>query len=444
MDERTRPLSPRAASQNDPQGSVGPWTIVQPLARGGFGAVFEVRHATTHQRAALKLLHAHLVTSAEMLARFDREIQVVRRLQHPNIVQLIEAGFSEHRPYFVMELVAGEELSKRIARDKHLAPSVALAILEQVGDALAEAHQLGIVHRDIKASNILVCEPDPGEEVGRAVLLDFGIAKVSDALAPELTATNQSLGTPSCMAPEQIQGLRPDARTDVYALGGLLFHMLTGRMPFDDPSATMSQYLHLHARRPHASDVVADISPRLDEVIATAMAIDPLERFSDVRSMIVAARAALRDVTAVNAAIVGLAPAILVSVTDRSGGALDQTLFDDLEGIVPAAERTLATRGFALVLDLGTSALFVARPSSSIDPLATALAVWEQLERRPTRDRRVQVGIAVHREEATFLGEQIQAVSLLRPAAWRLPETIEGVWVTAALDPASPTGRRVR
>jgi len=174
------------------------------------------------------------------------------------------------------------------------------------------------------------------------------------------------------------------------------------------------------------------------------MAIDPAERFSDVRSMIVAARAALRDVTAVNAAVVGLAPAILVSVTDKSGGALDQALFDDLEGVVPLAERCLASRGFALVLDLGTSALFVARPSSSIDALGAAVAVWEQLERRPARDRRIQVSVAVHREEATFVGEQIQAVSLLRPAAWRLPDEIEGVWVTSALDPESPSGRRVR
>ena len=448
MDERTRPVSPRAVAAGGGRelaagDRIGAWTVIRTLAHGGFGTVYEVRSARG-DIAALKLLHAHLVSSPEMLARFEREISVIGRLRHPNIVQLIDAGFSgDDHPYLCMELLDGEELSQMIERRGPLSALLALEVFEPLCDALATAHELGIVHRDVKASNVLVCRPEPGAELGRVVLLDFGIAKLSDALLPELTATNQSLGTPACMAPEQIQGMRVDARSDVYALGGLLFHIVTGRLPFFDPSPTMTQYLHLHARRPRAS-ALADVPARLDDVIVQAMAIDPAERFPDAITLLAAARAALRDATVVTAVSVGEASAILVSIVDRSGGAtLDASLLDDLERVVPLLERFLAERGFTLALDLGSTAILVARtgPESA---LAAALAAWEHLEQRPGRDPRVQIGLAVHRDEATIIGDHVESPSLLRPASWRVPESLEGVWVTPAIDPSAPQGRRVR
>jgi hypothetical protein len=451
FDERTRDLG---GAQRRSDGGVrelgsgehiGDWLVQRTLGGGGFGTVYEVRHSRTQQRAALKLLHAHFLTSPEMLARFDREIEVLRRLRHPNIVNLVEAGFSkEDRPDLCMDLVEGEELSKLIERTGRLSPHQALAVFEPLCEALSAAHELNIIHRDIKASNVLVSAGEHGA-IDRVMLLDFGIAKLSDALAPELTASRQSLGTPSCMAPEQIHGLRVDGRTDVYALGGLLFHMLTGRLPFQDSSATMTQYLHLHARRPTASSMVP-VSRRLDDVIARAMAIEPENRFDHPRSLLAAAHAALRESTMMPAQG-GEVPciAILVAASDRMGSAaLDAALLDDLEGVLPAAERILIAQGFQIAVDLGSSALFVARAEQVPDPISLADSLYEQLARRPRRHPRVKVSVAVHRDDASYVGIELQPCSLLRPASWNIPEAIEGLWVTGKLDATAPTGRCVR
>src|SRR5689334_14964440 len=324
----------------------GDWICVRAIGGGGFGAVYEVRHRATDQRAALKLLHAHLVKAPAIVARFDREAQVIGRLRHPGVVELIAAGISDDgRPYLCMELLEGEDLAAVVQRGGPLTAHATLAILEPLCAALAAAHELGIVHRDVKASNVMVCRAPAGER-GRIVLLDFGIAKLSDAFAVELTASHQSLGTPSCMAPEQVHGRPVDARTDVYGLGTLAFFLLTGQMPFWDSSLTMTQYLHLHARRPRVS-VAAPVSARIDDVVARAMAIDPAERFSDPLSMLAAFRAALRETEAIPAVEVGDGAAILVTVRETSG-ALDEAVLGDLEAVLPAAERALAAAGFSL------------------------------------------------------------------------------------------------
>ena len=441
MDDSTRPLG-RATSADAPRDlaageRIADWVVVRTLASGGFGTVYEVTHAKTGERAALKLLHAHLVTSVETLARFDREIRVITTLKHPNAVRLVDAGFVNNQPYLCMEMLDGEELGHLIDREGKLGLHRALEVLEPICDALAAAHQIGIIHRDIKASNIMLCSD------GRVVLLDFGIARINDALALELTASNQSLGTPSCMAPEQIRGARPDSRTDVYAAGGLLFHMLTGRMPFQDPSATMTQYLHLHARRPRASLVASGIPEQIDDVVSRAMAIEPAERFVDTRTFLSAALAASRE-TKINRAVGTVdTVALLVAVADRTGGtAFDAALFEDLEGVLPAAERFLAERGFVLAVDLGASAIFVAACSKVPNPTLLALETFERLESRPHRDARVQVGLCVHRDGAPFVGTEVQPCALVRPVTWPAPDPLDGVWVTGAIEP--PTGRRVR
>ena len=451
MDDRTRDLRGSAPRiERGPQElargeRVGEWVINRTIGGGGFGTVYEVRHVRTERLAALKLLHAHFVTSAEMLARFDREIEVLRRMRHPNVVQLLEAGFShDQRPYLCTEMLVGDELSKLIARSGRLSPMHAFEVFEALCEAVGAAHDIGVIHRDIKASNVVVC-PTDGTSIGRVVLLDFGIAKLSDALAPELTASRQSLGTPSCMAPEQIHGLRVDARTDVYALGGLLFHMLTGHLPFQDSSATMTQYLHLHARRPSVSSVVA-VSRRLDDVISCAMAIEPSDRFDHTRSLLAATRAAIRDTSAIQVPPADVpCVAIMVTASDRHGGAdLDGTLLDDLESVLPTAERILVGRGFQVAVDLGSSALFVGRADAIGDPVEIANGMFEQLARRPHRHSRVKIGVAVHRDEARYIGQEIQPCPLLRPATWNIPDGFEGLWVTSKLDPTSPTGRCLR
>lgn len=421
-----------------PGAHVAGWVVVNTMARGGFAAVYEVRHGKTGELGALKLMHAHLMTSAQTLARFEREIQIIRALRHRNIVQLLDAGFhTDGRPYLCMELLVAEELHQVIQLESRLEISRALTIIEQVCDAVGHAHAHGVIHRDIKSRNVMVCLD------GRVVLLDFGIAKLTDALAAELTATNQALGTPACMAPEQVHGDPPDARTDVYALAGLLFHMLTGRQPFHDPSPTMMQYLHMNAKRPRASALVKGLPEQLDDVIVRAMAIDRANRYPDVASFLAAALAAGRGSRVIDAPAVMDAVALMVKVVDRTGGeAYDASLLEDLERVMPAAERFLGERGFSLAVDLGSSAIFVANAETVPNPARMAMLAFEQLAARPGRDPRVEVGICVNRDVLTFAGGEMQPCALLRPSAWGVPEGGEGVWATAAVQP--PSGRRLR
>jgi serine/threonine-protein kinase len=445
VDQRTRRLARPDASDRDrgsrepaPGEPVDDWIIVRAIGDGGFGAVYEARHRATGQRVALKLLHAHLVAAPEIVARFHREATVIDRLRHPGIVELIAVGVAAGRPYLCMELLDGEDLAALVRRAGPMSGPQALAVLDPVCAALAAAHELGVIHRDVKASNVMVCRGAGGAR--RVVLLDFGIAKLSDALAGELTASHQSLGTPSCMAPEQVHGRAVDARCDVYGLGTLAYFLLTGHMPFEDPSLTMTQYLHLHARRPRVS-AAAPVPPRVDDVVARAMAIEPAERFSDPLSLLAAFRAALRDTAPIAAVEVDDAAAILVTVRDAGGG-LDEALLTDLEAVLPAAERALAAAGFALALDLGASAVF-AHPACDADrAVATAIAVWDELARRRHRDPRVRVAICVHRAPAAFHGTEIRSGSLLQPASWGIPDDLDGVWATAAVTGAAPTRLR--
>jgi serine/threonine-protein kinase len=445
VDERTRRLDApgeREPRQLRPGERVDDWIVVRVLGGGGFGTIYEARHAATDQHTALKLLHAHLVGSAEIVARFHREATVIGRLHHPSIVELVAVGVSgDGRPYLCMELLDGEDLASLIRRGGPMSGPQALAVLEPVCAALAAAHELGVVHRDVKASNVMVCRGPDGRR-GRVVLLDFGIAKLSGALTVELTASHQSLGTPSCMAPEQVHGRAVDARTDVYALGTLAFYLLTGHMPFEDVSQTMTQYLHLHARRPRVSHA-APVPARIDDVIARAMAIEPVERFSDPLSLLAALRAALRDTAPIAAVEIADAAAILVTVRDAGTG-LDEALLTDLEAVLPAAERSLAGAGFALALDLGSSAVFAHHGCDVQHAVATALAVWDQLAQRRHRDPRVRVGICVHRASATFQGAEIRSGTLLQPATWGIPDELDGVWATGAIAPGTPNATRLR
>lgn len=433
-DRRTRPMRavvPPVIAFN-PGDQIGPWVLGERLGGGGFGAVYATQHRERGTHAALKILHAHFTTSPEILGRFEREIQVLSRMQHPNVVRVLDAGFGPGgRPYLAMDRLGGNDLGAILRARKPLPLADVYRILEPVADALAAAHQLGVIHRDIKAANVFVCDD------GRIMLLDFGIAKISDALAPELTTTQQSLGTPGCMAPEQIQGVRVDARTDVYALGGLIFHLLTGKLPFDDISETMTQYLHLHARRPRASALVAQIPPAIDDVIVRAMAIQPGSRFPTTRALFDAFRDAYREMSSTAAPATIEHAAIYVTFADTSAGHdLDEALLADLEAVLPTVERALAEHGFVLALDLGTSAMFVAPLHTVPDPARVALAAWEELSKRASRDPRVRAGLGVHRGLATVVGNRVEPCALLRVDTWGLPDPLDGTWVTATLAPA--------
>jgi hypothetical protein len=424
--------------------AVHDWVVDGKLASGGFGAVYATHHRHTGVRGALKLLHHHLAAAADMLARFDREVEVVRRLEHPNIVRLLDAGVAmDGRPYLCTELIDGEDLHHVLLGRGRLSPPELLEVLDPTCDAVAFANERGIVHRDIKASNVMACRDASGREFGRVVLLDFGIAKLLDDLGPDLTATAHPIGTPTCMAPEQIRARRVDARTDVYALGVMMYHLLTGERAFYDSSPTLTQYLHLHAKRPRPSTVVP-LASRFDDIITRAMALDPADRYSGARALLADYRAAVRATTSFPSHHDTGVLAILVTVATRGpvGPAeLDPALLGALESAMPDIERSLGLAGFTLAVDFGSSAVFVARvaPAAAVE---AALTTWQRLCAAP-RHPRLRIGLCIHAGELSYTGGELQTSALVRPSTWDVPDALEGVWVTQAIEPTARGGRRL-
>ncbi len=267
---------------------VGGYEIVRRLGAGAMGAVYVARHPTLPKHVALKVLAPAHATSAESRARFAREAEVLCRLDHPNLAGVRDRGEEGDVVYLVMDLVRGPDLEAVLAEQGALAPERAVAVVEGVAAALDHAHDQGLVHRDVKPANVLLRDAGtPGE---RAVVTDFGI--VRDLGAARLTEVGVPV-THAYAAPEQFAGTTPDRRTDVYALGALLFELLTGRRAFDAdlPAALVAASLYgpvpdLRALRP-------DLPAALAEVCRRAMAKEPADRFPTAGALAAAARSAL-------------------------------------------------------------------------------------------------------------------------------------------------------
>lgn len=247
------------------------YEVLDRLGAGGFGTVYRVKKPGIPDRA-LKILNADLLVSEQAAKRFEREVNTLRSVAHEGCVKVFESGrLDDGSPFFVMELLEGEDLAKTMASTGRLSEQDILRILEPLCRTLQASHQLGIVHRDIKASNIFLCSD------GRIVLLDFGIAKVLEVPGMTLTMSNQVVGTACAMSPEQLAGAPVSAQTDIYGLGALTFYMLTGGVAFDSDSLTMTQHLHGHAAR-IAPSFLAPVTGVVDEVVVRAMALRASDR----------------------------------------------------------------------------------------------------------------------------------------------------------------------
>ncbi len=388
---------------------LGAYQLEAIIAEGGFGTVYRARGGP-RGAAAVKLLHAELAGSPEALARFEREVSVLGRVRHPGIAEVLAVGrAADGRPWFAMELLAGVDLERRIAERGRLTPGDALDVLAPVADALAAAHDAGVIHRDIKASNVFLADG------GRVVLLDFGIAKLSDpVVGAGLTVSRQSLGTPSAMAPEQVSGRAASERTDVYGLGALLYHMLVGEPPFADGSASVMQYLHCHARRPRPS-ARASLPAAIDDVVTGAMSIEPERRHAGPRELLAACRAALGGASGAGEPIPALAVRVDVRVesqADELGPALD-----DAEAVWSAARSHFCTRGFVPALEASESMLFV-RPLAP-DAGPDGVAEFERMvTERAGRHPAVSVAVLSRSGDVSFAGRAPLAGSLLAISDW--------------------------
>jgi len=249
------------------------YRIDRELGSGGMATVYLARDPKHDRPVAIKVLHPELAASIGA-ERFVREIHTIARLQHPHILTLIDSGEAAGYLYYVMPFVDGESLQDRLERDGPLALPDALRIVEHVASALAYAHERGIVHRDIKPANILLA----GDQ---AMVTDFGIAHVAATGADDrLTASGMIVGTPAYMSPEQAFGERAvDGKADIYALGCVLFEMLSGRPPFLAPTGQALLAQHATAAPPCLRDIVSGVPLFVDRAIGQALAKEPRQRF---------------------------------------------------------------------------------------------------------------------------------------------------------------------
>jgi serine/threonine-protein kinase len=266
----------------------GRYRLVELLGRGGMGEVWTAFDTAMNRVVALKVLPPNLADDAQYQARFRREAQAAASLDEPHIVPIHDFGEIDGRLYVTMRLIDGKTIDELLVNGP-LPPQRAVSITEQIAAALGAAHRIGLVHRDVKPSNILVTDDD------FAYLIDFGIARAAEGT--KLTSTGATIGTLAYMAPERFTTDRNDARADIYALTCVLHECLTGSQPFPGDSLERQITSHLTLPPPRPSTMQPGVSPLMDHVIATGMAKKPDHRYATTRDLAVAARAALAEAT---------------------------------------------------------------------------------------------------------------------------------------------------
>ncbi len=271
----------------------GAYRIEGLLGRGGMGEVYKA-FDTEHDRVvALKVLSQHLAADQGYRERFRREAHSAARLNEPHIVPIHRYGEIEGRLFLDMRLVPGRDVADVLASDGPMDPTRAVSIISQAARALDSAHADGLIHRDVKPSNILVTGSGDDEFV---YLVDFGIARsTTDTQGPALTQTGAALGSFDYMAPERFLERPADKRVDVYALAVVLFEILTGRRPFTGDGLAVLMYAHLNTDAPPPSSIRPDLPPALDAVVLKGLAKDPDERWATAGEFAAAARKALSE-----------------------------------------------------------------------------------------------------------------------------------------------------
>ncbi len=254
--------------------------ITDVVSRSGMSSVYRAADLQSGRPVALKVPLMRLESDPAFFSRFEREEEIGRQLDHPGILRIIPVDpKARSRPYLVMEFLEGRTLDQLLQETRPLPEADALRIVSQLCDAIAHMHERGVVHRDLKPQNVMLCDD------GSLRVMDFGIAKAAGSRRITFGGFSPTLGTPDYMAPEQVKGQRGDERTDIYSLGAILYEMLTGRVPFEGPNA----YAVMNARL--VGDPAAPrkhnprLRPEVEEIVLHAMARDPAERYSSAAAM---------------------------------------------------------------------------------------------------------------------------------------------------------------
>jgi serine/threonine protein kinase len=272
-----------------PTGHVlGAYRIEALAGRGGMGVVYRATHLALDRQAAVKVITPDLAADDDFRERFKRESRIAASIEHPHVIPVYDSGEVDGLLYIAMRYIQGTDLRALIREHGRVEPKRAAALLAQVGAALDAAHARGLVHRDIKPANVLLARENGTDH---AYLTDFGLTKQSGSKSG-LTGTGMWVGTVDYVAPEQIEGGDVDGRTDVYALGCVLFELLTGRVPFDAESDVSKIWAHMSSPPPSLAEAAPDLPGELDDVVHRAMAKSADDRFPSAGDLGRAATAA--------------------------------------------------------------------------------------------------------------------------------------------------------
>lgn len=391
LEDQGTPGDPDRAEERIGRVLGGRYELRRLLGRGGMGLVYEALHITVGRSVAIKLLRHDLARSREAVNRFMREARAAAAIGNEHIVEVFDFSYTEEgEAFIVMELLEGENLGARIRREGPLPLSQAIAIAKQVAQALDVAHAKGIIHRDLKSENVFLVSRNGGDFVK---LLDFGISKVLEGDEGRGTLTREGvlMGTPHYMAPELVQGdVQLDRRVDVYALGCLLYEMITGRVPFTGKHVVEVLYKHVHESPEPPSRLRSDVPSALESVVLRALEKDRERRFATAAEVL-EALTALGDVT--DGAVTSAPDAAVQS----SGSLGDVSGAKDERRSQRSMVLTMVAAGVLVITGMG---VWLHRPASPRQEQPS------QKMGSPTHwtsqvSRRLDAGSAVRQEDAT-------------------------------------------
>lgn len=263
---------------------LGSYLIVRCIGEGGMGTVYEGRHESLGKRVAIKTLHGHGAQSGELVSRFVREGKAAAKINHPNVVDVVDVGVQDGMPYLIMEYLEGKDLAGTLEQHAPMAATPIADLMVPVVSALAAVHEAGIVHRDLKPDNIFITRGKGGAMEPK--LVDFGISKVDDAGSLKLTGTNAILGTPYYMSPEQAGSSKEiDHRSDIFSIGVILYQCATHELPFKGDSLFRLLTEIVHADPPPLRSIKPEISEAFEALVLRAMHKDPAQRFQSASAL---------------------------------------------------------------------------------------------------------------------------------------------------------------
>jgi len=253
------------------------YEVIEELGKGGMGKIYRVEDKKIKEEVALKIILPEIAADKKTIERFSNELKMARKISHKNVCRMYDLNEEGGTHYITMEYVAGEDLKSMIKMTKQLSVGTVIGIAKQVCEGLAEAHRLGVVHRDLKSKNIMI------DREGNARVMDFGIAR--SLKTKGITRAGMMIGTPEYMSPEQVEGQEVDQRSDIYSLGVILFEMVTGRVPFEGETLLSIVMKHKSEKPKDPREINAHVSSDISRVILRCMEKDKEERYQSAEEL---------------------------------------------------------------------------------------------------------------------------------------------------------------